>query len=84
MERPREDEGRSRGHRYLGLPPSDRPEVRFDVGYRRHQLPFMPKKSLSEHYAYCQDVSQRMGSLLPVWKGSDRAGATRSAAAPRV
>jgi radical SAM superfamily enzyme YgiQ (UPF0313 family) len=40
---------------------------RFEVNHRRSQLPFMRSKSLHEHFMYCQDMSQRMTTVLPVW-----------------
>jgi hypothetical protein len=45
---------------------------RFVVNYRRSQLPLVPRKSLHEHYVYCFDMSQRMKSLLPVWRAAAR------------
>jgi hypothetical protein len=68
---------------YVGLPASESKVTRFEVSYRRSQMPFMPNKSLGEHYSYCQDVSQRMGSLLPVWKEAGRPTAARGAPAAR-
>lgn len=41
---------------------------RFELKHRRAQLPFMQAKSLNEHYMYCQDASQRMRTLAPVWR----------------
>ena len=49
----------------------DRSTNRFRVNYRRSQLPFMPGKSLNEHFMYCQDASQRMTSLAPVWQAAN-------------
>ena len=69
--------------KYVGLPASESKVTRFEVSYRRSQMPFMPNKSLGEHYSYCQDVSQRMGSLLPVWKEAGRPTAARGAPAAR-
>jgi radical SAM superfamily enzyme YgiQ (UPF0313 family) len=46
----------------------DRATNSFFVNHRRQQLPFMPGKSLNEHFMYCQDASQRMRSLAPVWE----------------
>jgi hypothetical protein len=62
---------------YLSLQGGATSATRFEVIHRRSQLPYMPAKSLQEHYSYCQDVSQRMGSLLPIWRPSS--GATLSA-----
>lgn len=47
---------------------SDGATNRFELNHRRAQLPFMPSKSLNEHFMYCQDASQRMGNLAPVWQ----------------
>ncbi|MFO0756781.1 MAG: cobalamin-dependent protein [Byssovorax sp.] len=69
---------------YLGMPESESRVTRFEVSYRRSQMPFMPNKSLGEHYSYCQDVSQRMGSLLPVWKEAGRPAAAKGAPAARA
>lgn len=41
---------------------------RFELKHRRTQLPFMPRKSLNEHFVYCQDASQRMRTLTPLWE----------------
>jgi hypothetical protein len=41
---------------------------RFEVIHKRSQLPFMWAKSLHEHFMYCQDMSQRMMTLLPEWR----------------
>jgi radical SAM superfamily enzyme YgiQ (UPF0313 family) len=41
---------------------------RFELKHRRSQLPFMPRKSLNEHFVYCQDASQRMRTLTPLWE----------------
>ena len=68
----------------IPLKANDPSATRFEVNHRRSQLPFMPKKSLEEHYSYCQDVSQRMGSLLPVWGEPARAGKARMAASPGI
>lgn len=40
----------------------------FEVNYRRSQLPFMRRKSMYEHFLYCQDASQRIGHMLPSWR----------------
>ena len=44
------------------------PTNRFEVKHRRSQLPFMPGKSLNEHFMYCHDASQRMRTLTPIWQ----------------
>jgi len=41
---------------------------RFELRHRRTQLPFMPSKPLTEHHVYCQDASQRMRTLTPLWQ----------------
>jgi hypothetical protein len=41
---------------------------RYELKHRRAQLPFMPGKSLNEHYMYCHDASQRMRTLTPIWQ----------------
>ena len=56
---------------HIAIQGDDPSTNRFHVNYRRSQLPFMPGKSLNEHYMYCQDASQRMGSLAPVWQAAD-------------
>jgi len=43
--------------------------TRFKIRHRGAQLPFMPSKSLNDHYMYCQDASQRIRTLTPVWQG---------------
>lgn len=43
----------------------------FEVDHRRSQLPFMPSKSLHEHYAYCHDKSHHMNTYLPLWRKAD-------------
>jgi hypothetical protein len=53
---------------YLPLHQGDGSATRFEVNHRRSQAPFMPAKSLHEHYMYCQDTSQRMLTFLPVWR----------------
>lgn len=56
---------------------------RFEVNHRQSPLPFMPGKSLNEHYMYCQDASQRMRTLMPVWqKASPGVMAAHSELAP--
>jgi hypothetical protein len=40
---------------------------RLHVRYRTTQFPYMPGKSLNEHYSYCQDKLHTMRSILPVW-----------------
>jgi radical SAM superfamily enzyme YgiQ (UPF0313 family) len=56
---------------HIPIQGNDRSTNRFQVNYRRSQLPFMPGKSLNEHFMYCQDASQRMGSLAPVWQAAN-------------
>jgi hypothetical protein len=41
---------------------------RFEVNHRRAQLPYMPRKSLHEHYIYCQDMAHRIRKLVPAWR----------------
>lgn len=53
---------------YMGLPTGEGQATRFDVRYRGAQLPFMPSKSLEEHYSYCQDMLHRIRVLLPIWQ----------------
>lgn len=40
----------------------------FELKHRRSQMPFMPAKSLVENFMYCQDASQRVRSLTPIWQ----------------
>jgi hypothetical protein len=51
----------------LDLPRDAGGARRFTLRHRRSQLPFMPAKSLHENYTYCQDVTQRILELMPVW-----------------
>jgi hypothetical protein len=53
---------------FLNVSRLDGQSTRFDVGHRRSQMPFMPRKSLHEHFMYCQDVAHRMRELVPVWR----------------
>jgi tRNA A37 methylthiotransferase MiaB len=46
----------------------DEPTNCFELKHRLSQLPFMPGKSLNEHFMYCQDASQRMRTLVPMWQ----------------
>jgi radical SAM superfamily enzyme YgiQ (UPF0313 family) len=39
----------------------------FEVNHRRKQLPFMPGKTMTNNYSYCQDMLHKMRSLLPIW-----------------
>ncbi|MBI1873312.1 MAG: hypothetical protein HYS05_05390 [Acidobacteria bacterium] len=66
--------------KYLPLPNAETSATRFTVNHRRSTLPFMPRKSLQEHYMYCQDMSQRMRDLVPVWR-STQGGAALAAPA---
>ena len=63
---------------------NDQSTNRFHVNYRRSQLPFMPGKSLNEHFMYCQDASQRMGSLAPVWQAAANSPARRESLAQQI
>ncbi|MGH9349856.1 MAG: B12-binding domain-containing radical SAM protein [Vicinamibacterales bacterium] len=54
-----------------------RPSNRFEVSHQRAQIPLMRGKSLREHFMYCQDMSQRVRTLVPVWQPADLADATR-------
>ncbi|MFO0756783.1 MAG: cobalamin-dependent protein [Byssovorax sp.] len=69
---------------YIKLQGAEPGSTRFEVNHRRTQLPYMPSKSLKEHYSYCQDLSQRMGGLLPIWRVPAKIGKLRMAPAPRV
>ncbi|MEO7328147.1 MAG: radical SAM protein [Minicystis sp.] len=69
---------------YIKLQGAEATSTRFEVNHRRTQLPYMPSKSLKEHYGYCQDLSQRMGGLLPIWRVPARMGKLRMAPAPRA
>jgi radical SAM superfamily enzyme YgiQ (UPF0313 family) len=61
------------------------PANRFEVKHRGSQLPFMPAKSLSEHFMYCHDASQRIRTITPSWQPfSTSAVVTRSMPAELV
>jgi hypothetical protein len=67
VEVPRAYLGHLRDH--LGFPPGEEAmNNRFMVNHMRSQLPFMRSKSLHEHFMYCQDMSQRMSAVLPIWQ----------------
>jgi radical SAM superfamily enzyme YgiQ (UPF0313 family) len=53
---------------YLGLSATNEQVDRFEVIHRRSQLPFNPSKSLFDHFLYCQDMSQKMATVLPTWR----------------
>jgi putative methyltransferase len=55
---------------HLGLHGDDSSSSRFEVIHRRTQLPFMRSKALHENFIYCQDTIQRMGRVMPVWRGA--------------
>ncbi len=55
-------------HANVVIQGDDKPGNRFELKHRRSPLPFMPGKSLNEHYMYCQDASQRMRGLMPIWQ----------------
>lgn len=40
----------------------------FEADHRRAQLPLMPRKSPHENFVYCQDMTQRMRDIVPVWR----------------
>lgn len=56
-------------HEHVSVQGDDRSATRFELTHKRAQLPFMPAKSLDEHYVYCHDCTQRMGPLMPIWQG---------------
>jgi putative methyltransferase len=62
---------------YLSLPHAGHAAGVFEVNHRRAQLPFMPAKSLHEHFMYCQDMSQRAASFVPEWKAAATTVAAR-------
>ncbi|MFO0762541.1 MAG: hypothetical protein U0359_39240 [Byssovorax sp.] len=41
---------------------------RFEVNHKRIQQPTMKNRILREHHSYCEDMSQRMPSLMPLWR----------------
>jgi hypothetical protein len=55
---------------YVALQDGEDDSGIIEVNHRRSQLPFMRQKSLHEHYLYCQDASQRIRHILPVWRCS--------------
>jgi radical SAM superfamily enzyme YgiQ (UPF0313 family) len=68
------------GGYHVEIPPARMPLLRnylqlgsevnngFVLNHRRTQLPFVPRKSIHEHYVYCFDMSQRVKSILPLWE----------------
>lgn len=52
----------------VALDGDDNSTNRFEVKHKRSQMPFMPAKSLNEHFMYCHDTSQRMRTLTPRWE----------------
>lgn len=55
-------------HEHVAVQGGDGSGTRFVLTHKRAQLPFMPAKSLDEHYVYCHDCTQRMGPLMPAWQ----------------
>jgi radical SAM superfamily enzyme YgiQ (UPF0313 family) len=57
---------------------------RFEVNHKRVQQPAMKNRILREHHSYCEDMSQRMPSLMPLWRDPMAAKNRRLAVAPRA
>lgn len=53
---------------YMNMQGGDLSATGFEVDHRQSQLPFMPRKSQHEHFMYCQDMSQRIRDIVPVWR----------------
>lgn len=63
----------------LKLGYTNRIAKRFEVVHKRSQLPFVPAKSMHEHFMYCQDMTQRMTAFLPLWREVAAASVASSA-----
>ncbi len=57
---------------------------RFEVNHKRVQQPTMKNRILREHHSYCQDMSQRMPSLMPLWRDPMAAKARKLPVAVRA
>lgn len=58
---------------YLTIDADDGRATRFEVDHGRSQIPLMPVKSSRENFLYCQDMSQRMRDLVPIWSVAEDA-----------
>ena len=57
---------------------------RLEVSHKRVQQPTMKNRILREHHSYCEDMSQRMPSLMPLWRDPMAAKSRRLPVAPRA
>jgi putative methyltransferase len=57
---------------------------RLEVNHKRVQQPTMKNRILREHHSYCEDMSQRMPSLMPLWRDPMAAKSRRLPVAPRA
>ncbi|MEO7327895.1 MAG: hypothetical protein ABI193_04915, partial [Minicystis sp.] len=57
---------------------------RFEVNHKRVQQPTMKNRILREHHSYAQDMSQRMPSLMPLWRDPMAAKSRRLPVAVRA